>query len=138
MTIQHQQIGRNWPKTSENTILSPHSMYFDPIRAKTAKTRFFPELSLGYFINRPRIKIKICKTKKILRPDLEKLTETLIFGQKWPFWPKWRPNRIFRAKSENVTSVGLGSPNFVPKIKNFLWTDFEISAGHTNARTNRS
>ena len=61
----------------------------------------------------------------------------------WPkmaiFWPKtgqkW-PNGIFRAKSENVTSVALGNPNFVPKIRKFLWTDFEISAGHTNKRTN--
>ena len=33
-------------------------------------------------------------------------------------------NGIFRAKSENVTSVALGSPNFVPKIRTILWTDF--------------
>ena len=30
------------------------------------------------------------------------------------------PKGIFRAKSENVTSVALGSPNFVPKIRKFL------------------
>ena len=30
------------------------------------------------------------------------------------------PNRIFRAKSENVTSVTLGSPNFVPNFRKFL------------------
>ena len=29
-------------------------------------------------------------------------------------------NRIFWAKSENVTSVALGSPNFVPNFGKFL------------------
>ena len=30
------------------------------------------------------------------------------------------PNRIFRAKFENVTSVALGSPNFAPNVRKFL------------------
>ena len=30
------------------------------------------------------------------------------------------PNGIFREKFENVTSVALGSPNFVPNFRKFL------------------
>ena len=30
------------------------------------------------------------------------------------------PDRIFWAKFENVTSVALGSPNFVPNFRKFL------------------
>ena len=51
-------------------------------------------------------------------------------GQKVHFWAKkgiFGPklaqkgqNGIFRAKSENVTFVALGSPNFVPKIRTIL------------------
>ena len=51
-------------------------------------------------------------------------------GQNVNFWAKKDilgpklaqngPNRIFRAKSKNVTSVALGSPNFVPKMRKFL------------------
>ena len=40
-----------------------------------------------------------------------------IFG---PKLAKNGPNRIFRSKSENVTSVTLGSPNFVPNFRKFL------------------
>ena len=58
MAIQHQQIGGNRPKAYKSTILSPHAMYFCP---KKAKTRFFPELSLGYFMNRLKI-LSLCPT----------------------------------------------------------------------------
>ena len=37
------------------------------------------------------------------------------------------PNGIFREKFENVTSVALGSPNFVPNFRKFLRADSEIS-----------
>ena len=40
-----------------------------------------------------------------------------IFG---PTLAQNGPNGIFRAKSENVTSVALGSPNFVPNFRKFL------------------
>ena len=56
----------------------------------------------------------------ILPLDFEKLAETLIFGRNGHFLTKIgqkQPNGIFRAKSENVTSIALGSPNLVPKIK---------------------
>ncbi len=34
------------------------------------------------------------------------------------------PNGIFRAKSENVTSVALGSPNFVPNFRKIPMNGF--------------
>ena len=74
----------------------------------------------------------------ILRLDSEKLAETLIFGQKWPFFYQNGPNGIFRAKSENVTSVALGSPKFVPKIKNSYEQILRsLSNARTDARTDR-
>ena len=111
-------------------ILGQKGANLDQKGPKMGGTRFFPVLSLGYFINRPKMQFKYVKIKKILWPDFEKLAEALIFGQKWPFLTKIgqkRPNGIFRAKSENVTSVALGSPNFVPNLRKFLWTDSEIS-----------
>ena len=58
------------------------------------------------------------------------MTRFREIGQKVHFWAKkgiFGPklaqkgrNGIFRAKSENVTSVALGSPNFVPNFRKFL------------------
>ena len=51
----------------------------------------------------------------------------VVFGQKWPFLTKIRPKtpkQDFWAKPENVTSVALGSPNFVPKIRKLLMNRF--------------
>ena len=57
-------------------------------------------------------------------------TRFLEIGQKVHFWAKkgiFGPklaqkgqNGIFRGKSKNVTSVALGSPNFVPNFRKFL------------------
>ena len=55
--------------------------------------------------------------------DYEKLAEMMVFGKKWPHFDEndpLRPKRDFQAKYENVISVALGSPNFVPKIRIFL------------------
>ena len=46
-----------------------------------------------------------------------------FWDKKGIFGPKLAqngPNGILRAKSENVTSVALGSPNFVPNFIKFL------------------
>ena len=43
-----------------------------------------------------------------------------IFGPKLAQNGPNGPNGIFWAKSENVTSITLGSPNFVPKFRKFL------------------
>ena len=46
-----------------------------------------------------------------------------FWAKKGIFEPKLAqngPNGIFRAKSKNVTSVALGSPNFVPNFRKFL------------------
>ena len=46
-----------------------------------------------------------------------------FWAKKGIFGPKFDqngPNGIFRAKSENVTSVALRSPNFVPNFRKFL------------------
>ena len=46
-----------------------------------------------------------------------------LWAKKGTFGPKLSQNwqsRIFQAKSENVTSVALGSPNFVPNFRKFL------------------
>ena len=71
------------------------------------------------------------------------MTRFREIGQNVHFWAKKGifapklaengPNWIFLAKSENVTSVALGSPNFVPKIKNFYE---QILRSLPNARTN--
>ena len=53
MAKQHEHIGINCPKPPPKTPFCHHMQFiFDPQRAKTAKTRFFPELLLSYFINR--------------------------------------------------------------------------------------
>ena len=46
-----------------------------------------------------------------------------FWAKKGIFGPKLAQNGqngIFRAKSENVTSVALGIPNFVPNFRKFL------------------
>ena len=62
-----EEIGQKPPKTPYC-----HNMQciFYPKRAKTAKTRFFPKHSLGYFINRPKIYVEF-------GPEMGK------FGPKW-------------------------------------------------------
>ena len=50
--------------------------------------------------------------------------QNVNFGLKRAFldlnWPKTSQTGIFWAKSENVTSVALGRPNFVPNFRKFL------------------
>ena len=45
-----------------------------------------------------------------------------FWAEKANFGPKGpkRAKRDFRAKSENATTVALGSPNFVPNFRKFL------------------
>ena len=68
---------------------------------KRAKTRFFPELSLVFFKSKPKMQFKHAKIKKILWPDFEKLAETLIFGQKWPFLDHFYPLKEAKIDSQN-------------------------------------
>ena len=47
-----------------------------------------PDFSRNFhlFFSKLNPKCSLCKIKKILWLDFEKLAETLIFGQKWPFF----------------------------------------------------
>ena len=56
-----EEIGQKPPKTP---FCHHMQCIFDSKRTKTAKTRFFPELSLGYFIYRPEIKFKYAKLRR--------------------------------------------------------------------------
>ena len=90
---------------------------------KMGVSRFFLELSLGYLIKRPKMYFRYAKLGRFYDLFL-KLVETSIFGLKMLFldinWPKNGPNKIFQAKPENVTSLALGSFNFVPSFRKFL------------------
>ena len=101
-------------------------------KAQNGLNQVFPVLSLGFFINTPKIQLKYAKLRRSYDSFPRNWQKMSIFG---PRLAQNGPNGIFRAKSENVTSITLGSPNFVPKIQIILSTDFEISAGRTVERT---
>ena len=67
MTKLDHTTSTDWKKLAKNLRKTPfyHHMQciFDPKRVKTAKTRFFPELLLSYFINRPKIQFKYAKLR---------------------------------------------------------------------------
>ena len=61
-----------------------------------------------------------------------------FWAKKGIFGPKLGQNGIFWAKSENVTSVPLESPNFVPNSENCYERILRsLSNGRTDARTDR-
>ena len=65
LTIQLQYIGRNRPKTSEKTILSPQAMYFWPKKGQNGQNEIFPGTFTGLFhIYRPKIKFKYAKLRR--------------------------------------------------------------------------
>ena len=85
--------------------------------------RFFWVLSLGYFINTPKIQFKYAKLRRSYDSFPRNVQNVHFWAKKGIFGPKLAengPNRIVWAKSENVTSVTLGSPNFVPNFRKFL------------------
>ena len=49
---------------SQNVDFGPKRGKFGPKRPKLGGTRFFPELSLGYFINRPKMQFKYSKLRR--------------------------------------------------------------------------
>ena len=101
-------------------ILGQKGANLDQKGPKMGGTRFFPVLSLGYFINRPKIQFKYAKLTSSY--DLFPRNWRKFWAKKGIFGPKLAhngPNKIFRAKSKNVTST-LGSPNFVPNFRKFL------------------
>ena len=68
-------------------ILGQKGANLDQKGPKMGGTRFFPVLSLGYFINRLKMQFKYAKLRRS-----EKLAEMSIFGPKRAFldlnWPK--------------------------------------------------
>ena len=56
-----EEIGQKPQKTP---VCHHMQCIFDPKRAKTAKTRFFPEFSLGDFLYSPEIKFKYAKLRR--------------------------------------------------------------------------
>ena len=86
-------------------------------------TRFFPVLSLGYSINRPEMQFKYAKLRRSYDSFPRNWTKCSFWAKNGIFGPilaQNGPNEIFRAKSENVISVALGSPNFMPNFRKFL------------------
>ena len=78
-------LGRNWPQTSENTILSPHVMYFWPKIGSKQPKRFRSETFIKLFHKWTQNPVQTCKTKKIKCLNFENLSERLFFGLKWSF-----------------------------------------------------
>ena len=86
-------------------------------------TRFFPVPLLGYFMNTPKIQFKYANLEDPMTRFQEIGQNVLFWAKKGIFEPKLAqngPNGVFWAKSENVTSVALGSSNFVPNFRKFL------------------
>ena len=106
-----EEIGQ---KTSENTILSPHAMYFWPKKSQNGQNKVFSQ-NLHWVISKIASKYK---TKKILWLDFEKLAETLIFGQKWHFFTTMgqkRPNGIFSGKIQKSHFHRIRKPQLCAK-----------------------
>ena len=83
----------DWEKMPQKTLFCHHKQcIFDPKRAKTAKTRFFPELLTFYFRKRPKIQFECAKLRRSL--DFKILAETLNFGQNSHFLTKKGPKRV--------------------------------------------
>ena len=104
-------------------ILGQKGANLDQKGTKMGGTRFFPVLSLGYFINTPKIQFKYANLRRSYDSFLRNWPKCPFWAKKGIFEPKLAQNGpygIFRAKSENVTSVALGSPNFVPNFRKFL------------------
>ena len=84
-------------------ILGLKGANLDQKGPKMGGTRFSPELSLGYFINRPKMQFKYAKLRRSY--DSEKLAEMSILGQKGHFGYQLAqngPNGIFWAKKRQI------------------------------------
>ena len=104
-------------------ILGQKGANLDQNGPKMGGTRFFWNFHLVISSIDPKCSLD-------MQNQEDPITRFREIGQKVHFWAKkgiFGPklaqngqNRIFRAKSENVTSVALGSPNFVPNFRKFL------------------
>ena len=56
--------GRTNERTNGGELIGPKPLRGGPKRAKIAKTRFFPELSLVFFKSKPKMQFKYAKLRR--------------------------------------------------------------------------
>ena len=74
---------------------------FWPKKERNSQNQIFPVTFSCLFSKVNQNAVYICKFKKILWPDFEKLAETLIFGQKWQFFTIFTPWKRPKFRVEN-------------------------------------
>ena len=63
----------------------------------------------------------------ILRLDSEKMTETLIFGQKWPFFTKKGPKQVKQIRLAMVPATANNGHNSMNNLHEILMNSYQIN-----------
>ena len=109
-------------KMVKKPTMSPHAMYFWPKRAKTAKTRFFPEFSLVFFLkSKPKMQFKYAKLRR------SRISKTSDF---WPKMAIFLPKQDFSTKIRKCNFRHIGKPQLSEQSYE------RVSRSPPNVRTN--